>query len=262
MSLVAQEELDRLKQKQLTSYQPELRSMVFLKDEMDTILNRADLPADEKVKLFQIAQNRFASLKSTVLQPSATTATTVTAQLPTATSQADEAEAEVGEEGEVEAAALPPLGPSSSSIVSVAPYAKAIKELPTGFQKKAGQLMGFIDEHPAHFAANSKGEMTIQGRAIPHSNFTDLLRQLYIERKQHPIGLNEFLTELSALNVPRTYLSNKKVVKFINKGYYESPKSADVEDQFGTPTSTVKQTGSVLRKPPGKRRRILYLYKL
>ena len=40
MSLVAAEELDRLKQKQLTSYNPELRSMVFLKDEMDRILTR------------------------------------------------------------------------------------------------------------------------------------------------------------------------------------------------------------------------------
>ena len=83
MSLVAQEELDRLKQKQLTSYQPELRSMVFLKDEMDTILNRSDLPADEKLKLFQVAQNRFASIKSTALQPALTTSTTTAQLLPT-----------------------------------------------------------------------------------------------------------------------------------------------------------------------------------
>jgi len=72
MALISNDELDRLKQKQLSSYNPELRSMAFLKDEMDQLLLRTDLSAEEKLKLFQSAQHRFDSLKPQVhLSPTA-----------------------------------------------------------------------------------------------------------------------------------------------------------------------------------------------
>ena len=62
MTLVSEEELDRLKQKQI-SYNPEVRVLAFLKDEMDQILSRNDLGIEEKLKLFQAAQGRFSTLK-------------------------------------------------------------------------------------------------------------------------------------------------------------------------------------------------------
>lgn len=250
MSLVAQEELDRLKQKQLVSYNPELRSMVFLKDEMDTILTRSDLPADEKLKMFQIAQHRFDALKADVLHPALTAASK--SKLETVTDEAED-EAEADDEGDEEAAASPtPVMGSSTSVVDTgAPYSSVMMALPNQYQRKAAKLADFFAAHGGHFGRNSSGQMTIQGKAIPNSNYHDLIRQLYIHRTNMPVGFDTFVGELKKLNVPHHSISNSKAIQLL--------KPVDV---FATPPQVAAQTGEGSHKPPGKRPRILYLYKL
>jgi len=238
LSLVSQDELTRLKQKQLTSYNPELRAMVLLKDEMDDILMRADLSPEEKLKLFQTAQHRFASLKPQVQ----------------VTSVAQSKAEPTAEEEPQQAVRAEHMGPSSS--VTVSPFAKVLASLPKTFHKKATDLAEFFDEHKGHFASNAQGELVIDGQAIAKSNFKDLIRHLYIEKRQVPHGLNEFVASLKALNVPRTSLSNKKIIEILDNDpdvFYDSP--------LGTMQTGSGRLNHNRTKPPGKRPRILFLYK-
>jgi len=242
MSLIAQEELDRLKQRQLTSYNPELRSMVFLKDEMDQLLLRTDLPAEEKLKLFQTAQHRFQALRPDVQSTTAGTTTST----PRAAAADEEEEASPIAEGELLA-----MGPSTG-VPQSATFARVVTNLPKQYRSKGTQLVEFFDEHPGRFSATSTGEMAIDGKPIPNSNFNDLIRHLYIGHQQTPVGLEHFVSALRELNVPRTSISNRKVIDILNQGeLFHSP--------TGSPTITQKGKGRGF--PPGKRPRILYLYK-
>jgi len=236
MSLIANEELERLKQKQLSSYNPELRSMVFLKDEMDQLLLRTDLPVEEKLKLFQTAQHLFDSLKPQVqLTPAASTPSVV---------RTEDQEEERADDVEPE---RPLMGPSAQPASA---FARAVTKLPKTMQSKGNQLVEFLDEHEGIITATPKGELAIRGESIPGTNFSDLFRHLFIHRKQTPPGLEHFVSALRELNVPRSTLSNRKVIDLLDP--------EEFHDASNLSTSET-QTGKGI--PPGKRPRILYLYK-
>jgi hypothetical protein len=246
MSLVAAEELDRLKQKQLTAYNPELRSMVFLKDEMDTILTRNDLPADEKVKLFQVAQHRFDTLRHSVMQKPAAPAKAAA----TATATGDEAPEEVNAiEDDMYAGPAP--GPSAAA-GSTARFAAMVTALPQQYHKKGNEMLEFFDQHGDVFAMGPRGDLVIAGQSIPNSNFKDLFRYLYVNSHTKPIGLDSFVNALGDRNVPRSSLSNRNVIKSLATEVFHSP----------TATPSPSQDGHGRSRPPGKRPRILSLYKL
>ncbi len=176
MSLVAAEELDRLKQKQLTAYNPELRSMVFLKDEMDEILSRSDLPADTKLKMFQVAQHRFGSLRQSIFQQPIAPAKAAPAA--TAAAEGDVTHQPEGEQvNEIEAAMDAAPGPSSAFRTEV-PFTEMVATLPKGYRKKGTELLGFFDEHKDRFQWGQRGELVVDGKIIPNSNFKDLFRYL------------------------------------------------------------------------------------
>jgi len=143
------------------------------------------------------------------------------------------------------------MGPSTG-VPQAATFARVVTDLPRQYHSKGTRLVEFFDAHPGRFSATAKGEMAIDGKPIPNSNFNDLVRHLFIHRKQAPVGLDHFAAALRDLNVPRTIISNQKVIDILNQGeLFHSP--------TGSPTIT--QTGKGSRFPPGKRPRILYLYK-
>ena len=247
MSLVAAEELNRLKQKQLTAYNPELRSMVFLKDEMDRILTRNDLPADEKVKLFQVAQHRFDSLKLSVQQQPIAPAKAAAAAATAEGDGAQEAEEEQG--SEIEAAMDAAPGPSTA-VRAAAPFAAMVAALPKSFQKKGTEMVGFFDQNKDKFGIGPAGELAIDGHVIPHSNFQDLYRYLYSTKKEPPAGFDLFADALRDRNVSHSSISNRNALGHL--------------DPFASPAAppNLGQSGSGRARPPGKRPRILTLYKL
>ena len=62
LQLLSEEEVNRLKQKQISQYDPQLRAAAFLQTELDDLLSNKDLDSQQKMTLFQMAQQRFASL--------------------------------------------------------------------------------------------------------------------------------------------------------------------------------------------------------
>ena len=62
--LVEQGELDRLRERQIRDYSPEIRSMVKIQDEIQQILLRTDLSPQQKLDLLSVPQSRFDHLKA------------------------------------------------------------------------------------------------------------------------------------------------------------------------------------------------------
>ena len=54
-----EQELDRLREKQIRQYDPNLRRMVEMRKDMDEIMCREDLNPEERVALYKSANNAF-----------------------------------------------------------------------------------------------------------------------------------------------------------------------------------------------------------
>lgn len=61
--ILEQAEVDRLRQRQLNDYSPELHTLVRLQDQIINILGREDLSAEEKLSLISSTDSRFSNLK-------------------------------------------------------------------------------------------------------------------------------------------------------------------------------------------------------
>ena len=238
MALVSPDELDRLRQKKVQSYNPTLRTLAFLDEEMDDILNRNDLTVDDKLRLFQTAQTRFKALSSTepakilapqTLQP----APAPPAPAPAQPSIADEP------------------GPSISERTF-------INHLDTKHRSKAKQLMEYLSTHPNAITSNQNNELVLNGETVAGSNFSDLFSNLYTyNSNSNRRGENDLLKTLNSLNAPTDLLTSTKI-----KTKLHSLRIPDPPFQSVANTSSSSQTGSGRVRPPGKRPRILRLYRI
>lgn len=71
---------------------------------------------------------------------------------------------------------------------------------------KARALLNFI-HHSTDISWNDLGEIVIQGRAIPHSHITDLIRDTVGNYKRlNPVGKREFIEILNRNNIPKSLL--------------------------------------------------------
>ncbi len=66
MKLVEENELLRLKDKQIRDNNPQIRSMAFTQSEIDDILMDNKLSAEEKLLLINVAEKRYKGIKSTL----------------------------------------------------------------------------------------------------------------------------------------------------------------------------------------------------
>ena len=64
--LIDEGELDRLQQRQLRDYSPELQSMARLQTQMAEVLSRKDLSPQEKLSMLSGQQSRFDKIKKDV----------------------------------------------------------------------------------------------------------------------------------------------------------------------------------------------------
>ena len=63
LQLVSEEELNRLRQKQIAQYNPKLPTAAFLKSEIDELMSDKQMEPESKLRLLQLAQQRFTSLR-------------------------------------------------------------------------------------------------------------------------------------------------------------------------------------------------------
>ena len=205
LQLVSEEEINRLKQKQLSQYDPQLRAAAFLQSEIDDILTNKDMDAQRKTTLFQVAQQRFASLlgKNVMAnQPmggirtqmehdeEAAVAPPAARALQAAPLQVIPAAQEVAEEDDVQIAQL-------------------IGTVPKSQKERAQSLLDFLESKKADLTYDNMGQLVIKGQPVIGSNYQDLILSLYTGRKAfYPQGLDVFINALRQLNVPRGIIKN------------------------------------------------------
>ena len=188
MLLLSQEEVERIKAKQIKEYDPALHALARLQDQLDTVLNdplMSQLHPDERLKLFQRLQHRFNEIKHDGDAPIKLAG--VSATLP---------------EPEPAAPAAPPDFPQ-------------IPGVNVRYRTHAKHLMKHLFHDPSTFTVNDRNELVIKGQAVPGSNFVDLLSDVFATSKSRvegprPAGYPEFLSALRDVNAPRTLLINPK----------------------------------------------------
>ncbi len=114
--------------------------------------------------------------------------------------------------------------------------------------------MQLIQEHPEVLSMDQKGQMIVEGHLVKDTNMLDLVHCLYSSSTVIPRGLPQFTSALETLNIPQTYIANKKLF----------PVLAELKSSFDTGTLTSyssKVKASHSTPPPGEHPKVLKLYR-
>lgn len=298
--LVDKGELDRLHQRQLKEYSPELHSMAQLQTNMAETLARNDLSNEQKLDLLNTYSGRFDTLRRETGIFSNTTAPPVNGAAAAAeAAQVDKKDAKVvvvkdqdkdkQEEEEEKQQEEDQQDDYDEALTSV----RKLKLEPL-YEKKAAKLMRKILDNPDVIERKANGKVSINGKVEPDTNFNSIFKSLFghSEDLDQP-GSEEFLAALKQLGVKKDELSGKRVhSKYIKveplarqikddpfklelapkrtKGPMKSsvvaPRGAASTSASSASSSGTHQTGHGIKRkamtthPPGLKPKILYVY--
>ena len=234
MLLMSQEELERIKAKQIKEYDPSITALARVQNQVDSVLTDptiAQLPADQRLKLLQKLQHRFEQIKHEGDTPLKLAG--VSASLPEPASM--------------------PATPTTASTTGLSRPAVQLFGINQRYRNRADTLMKHILQDPASLSVNERNEIVVKGRTVPGSNIIDLVSDAFATSKSRvdgprPQGFSDFVTALRDVNAPRTLLMNPS---------YSDPISATHRRSVHHP-----KLSSTSHNLPHKRPRILSLYKI
>ena len=207
--LIEQAELDRLQQRQLRDYSPELHSMAALHRQTMDILSRKDLDEGAKLKMLSTIDSRFNQLKRE----------TNTLGSKTTLKQCDNDEADKDVEGPEDAAAEdieeqavePDANPA---LEQPSPLDARIRKLHPLVRTKASNLLNTITANPEVLSRNASGELVLNGDAVHGSNFDKIFTAAFTANKiPDMVGTDSFFQGLRTLHIGKSALSSRHFVK-------------------------------------------------
>ena len=241
--LIEQGELDRLQQRQLRDYSPELQAMGRLLNDIRDIMESKKLSAEERMNMISGLQIRFDKLKketgvlSGALPVQAVPAPPLPAPavLPKILAEKgirpdivlgkdeeeQDAKDEYGENEQVDkdnSAQASDLSPQMARVIRW--------NVPGLYQQKAHRLLKRITENPDILTRNEDGEAVIYGDAIPGSNFKSLFKSMVSNQQNlNQVGIDEFLRALRSLGVKKDDISGEPLkIKYSNVAPYSTHK--------------------------------------
>ena len=111
---------------------------------------------------------------------------------------------------------------------------EVLDSAPQVLKKQAQLLMDRVKQDPS-MSWNSKGELIVEGKAIPNSNIVDLVNDMLRKRKGvNPTGWQSFARQLHRSNVPQDLIRNQYRWQFMHQG-------ADIDSDDVSP-STIEST--------------------
>lgn len=201
MTLIGEEELSRLRQKQLRDYNPSLAVMANLQQDMSDILGREDVSAEQKVKLLNVMQTRFQRLKDELPHAALTAVAAATPAPPPAVDPP--APVVVAD------AAAAPAVVVAAPAVAVAPSRKP--------SKKSHAFERLVWDHPQVISRADTGEVVVYGRRVQGSNYEDLVSMLNDPHSQANLtGLQSFLQALTSIGFKPSDARNPFVGGYID----------------------------------------------
>ena len=215
--LVEQGELDRLRERQIRDYSPEIRSMVKIQDDIHQILLRTDLSAQQKLDMLSVPQARFDHLKAetNTLQGQRASASPevpkpVEKKVPEKKA-ADMTKDKVNvddekEEDNMDAEEEVNKTPVKSFIIS--PLRMGVSQQ---YRQKAEDLMEKIIKRPDIITRSDGGELVYMGQAVPNSNFNGLFTGMFTSGSVvRGAGSTELFKALRQLGVQSSEMTSGK----------------------------------------------------
>ena len=176
---------------------PEKTKAVALDEKMQEILNRQDITDEEKVKLYENALNLYSVFRDKVMAPPPPAPKTT-----------------------------PPTPPPPLHFVD-----DVIASVPKALRGKAEQLTRTVLRE---LAWSPKGELMIDGRAVPGTHIVDLINDaIRLRKKFNPKGRDEFVKRLSGINVPQELIGNPSIWERLRHRRGESDRD-ETEDPKAT----------------------------
>ena len=172
MVLVPEEALRQYKQRQRLETSPLMGTMMHMDTQILDILQRDDVPDDEKQKLFNAYFERFLELRRQKETPNPV--------------KKEEQRAE----------------PQLSD-------ADVVEPIPRTMRPRATALLSRLKAKPDVIMWDKTGQVKIEGETIPNLNISDLVSDAMRSRKDfNPTGA-KFFQALSKLNVPKDLVRNQ-----------------------------------------------------
>ncbi len=261
MKLVEENELLRLKDKQIRDYNPQIRSMTFTQSEIDDILMDNKLSAEEKLLLINAAEKRYKGIKSTLGASSTPQAPVVLAGMSTGLVPKEPAPPLTGLPAVLPGAAAVAAAPDADDPVTQ----RVMRGVPVRMKKKAKEMFEYIKDYPDLINFNDKTmEVSINGQSIKHSNFLDLFRSLYSSRRNYtPVGSAAFLSALSDINAPTSLISNRLALSDVldkQNLSQQIPKMKSFVTKKFSHSAGTKRRRLTASSPPGRLPHILQIY--
>jgi len=274
--LIEQGELERMQQRQLREYTPEMHSLANIHTEMRKVFDNKKLTPTQKLTLLATYTSRFDKLKKETGALSgaahsslAVPATPIAKTEPVKKDEQEHVEAEEQKhevDQEEEEAVAEPKDDDEKEEESplLAVRRMGIKGI---YAEKAERLYDKILAHPKVLTRNEQGELVLNGEPQPGTSFDKLFTSMVSQaRDLNQTGMKRFLgalrqigvraDELSGKNLRSLYLEPVTNTKSTRKRLHELRQS---EAHAVAPTSKAgsSQEGN---GPPGRRPNVLYVY--
>jgi hypothetical protein len=198
--LVNAMEYDRLRQRQLREYQPDLSRLAKLQGEIHQTLFNKKIPDQEKSALVAELENQFTKLKKEL--------GVLSSGLVSNSSVDDEPKIQQ------ETSPTPPSPPEDDALPKNDAFPLSYEDLalPDLGGRKAKKLLQKFANNPNIIRANVDGELIVNGEAVPGSNYLKLVRSLFLGRGRRTgdqRGMPELFTAMRQLQVRPTEFSSK-----------------------------------------------------
>ena len=227
--LIDQAELDRMQQRQLRDYSPELHSMANMQRETRQVLDRKDIGFDEKLKLLCAIDKRFDQLRRETNTLSSKTTLKVAGVVG---DQADPVIDQAADDDAPEADGAPDEAAANDAApeANVEPVIEDVVQGPIDLSKinlhptvkaKAEKLLQTITDNPQILSRNAAGELVLYGEPVHGSDFDAIFSAAFTANKVPNMpGTDSFFKGLRTLHVRKTALSSRHFVK----AFGETPK--------------------------------------
>ncbi len=286
--LLDEDELSHILEKRIKDYNPNLHVLAQMQMELDSILSKGNISAEEQLALFKGVQNKYHHLKSQYSQlnnpspipnPSSTKGERASALDSHSRPINDEINPALDPDREISTAGeREPETESEDALDQV-----KVEGLQNKFQVKLSNLISLMKENSNIINVDPhSNEVILKGKKVSGSNISDLILNLYrFSQNRNPKGASEFrniLHEIFLSNqdlVPSEYISNQNVLTDFghptsassstpNRYTHSSFKASQTGkgNSFSTSPSSMNSTShhSESSRPPGTQIKVLYLY--
>lgn len=186
MVLVPEDVLVRYEKKQKLETSPFTAHMIQQDTEMSDILDRQDLPDDQKQKAYYANLERYLNLGQQKYS-----------QIPTVQLASKKDDENIKENVE-----MPEAIHLSDSVI--------LDNIPKTMRNRATAILNRLKTRPDVILWDKTGQVNVDGVKISHSNISDLFGDAVRARKSfNPIGSKEFFRGLSKMNMPKDLVRNE-----------------------------------------------------